>query len=864
MKKILQVISWLKPYISNVIIFTLFVAGILIFYRQIAHINFHDLVVQMKTIPVRQFLLAILFTMCGYIALIGYDWSALRYIGKKLPLAFVAFTSFIGYSLSNTIGVSWLSGGTVRYRLYSRVGLSSSEIAMIIAFCVVGFGIGELLVGGMALTFHPDMLANYFAIPAWTVRSIAVGLLGFVFITLLLRSRSDGQLTWRQSTFKLPSTNILTGQLLFSMMDIAFAGAALYVLLSDTHQLPFMTFIAVFAIALVISVLSHVPGGVGVFEAVMVTAFHNTIPLEALTVALLSYRVIYYLIPFLVGVFLLIVSEGYITLKKRWSGVTQLEGGIGAVANVVSGVIPTAVSAVTFFSGVLLLVGSSISLSANNLKLLAEFFPLEIIELSHLMGGIVGMMIILLSFALWQRVRAALFLTGILFVSGAVISFVQTLDYDRALFLILALLLLVIGQHQFYRRARLFSGVFNLQGFLVTLAALAGFIWLLFFSFKSTPYQSDLWWQFTFNDQISRSLRTIVVAISTYVILYLFYALRPPKSHFELPDLEQLIRAEKIVNQQLNADANFLFTGDKYLLWGPEEKAFLMFGIQGRRWISLGDPVGEESDAYELLWKFKQQAEDNRYQAVFYQVGNEHLDWYINAGFSLFKLGEEASIDLKDFSIEGPARSKLRQSHSRAKRDGMSFSLAYPPHSPELLKQLKIISDEWLIAKKVREKGFSLGKFDEEYLSRFPLALIHEQGNLSAFANVFTTQMQQESTIDLMRHREGSSQATMEFLFIELMLKLKAEGYATFSLGMAPLYGLENRQGARKWDKFGSLIYKNGADFYNFDGLRLFKNKFKPEWKPKYLAIKQGKNPYMTMIDIASLISGNIIGVIKK
>ena len=863
MNKILQVISWLKPQLSNVIVFTLFVAGIVIFYKQIAHINLHDLISHMKTIPTRQFLLASLFTMGGYIALIGYDWSALRYIGKKLPIAFVAFTSFIGYSLSNTIGVSWLSGGAVRYRLYSRVGLSSSEIAMVIAFCVVGFGIGELLVGGMALTLHPDMLADYFSIPAWIVRSVAVVLLGFVFITLLLRSRSDGQLTWRKSTFKLPSINILAGQLLFSMMDIALAGAALYVLLSDS-QLPFLAFLAVYAIALVISVLSHVPGGVGVFEAVMVTAFHNTIPLEALTVALLSYRAIYYLLPFLLGVLLLMVSEGYIILKKRWSGVAQLEEGIEGVAQVLNGVIPTAVSAVTFFSGVLLLVGSSVSLSAKTLTLLEDFFPLEIIELSHLLGGVVGMMLILLSFALWQRVRAALFLTSILFVSGAGISFVQTLDYDRALFLILALLLLVIGQHQFYRRARLFSGVFNLQGFLVTLAAIAGFIWLLFFSFKSTPYQHDLWWQFTFNDQISRSLRTIVVAISTYIILYLFYALRPPKSYFELPDSEQLIRAEKIINQQQNADANFLFTGDKYLLWGPEEKAFLMFGIQGRRWISLGDPVGDESDAYELLWEFKQKAEDSRYQAVFYQVGSEHLDWYINAGFNLFKLGEEASINLQEFSLEGPARSKLRQSHSRAKRDDLSFSLAYPPHSPELLKQLKIISDEWLIAKKVREKGFSLGKFDDEYLSRFPLALIHEQGNLSAFANVFTTQTQQESTIDLMRHREGASQATMEFLFIELMLKLKAEGCATFSLGMAPLYGLENRQGARKWDKFGSLIYKNGADFYNFDGLRLFKNKFKPEWIPTYLAIKQGKNPYLTMIDIAGLISGNIIGVIKK
>ncbi|MGB5445987.1 MAG: lysylphosphatidylglycerol synthase domain-containing protein, partial [Psychromonas sp.] len=330
MDKILQAFSWLKPQISNLIVFILFVTGIVIFYKQITHINFHDLVNQMKEMPVGNFLFASIFTIAGYTALIGYDWSALRYVGKKLPLPFVAFTSFIGYSLSNTIGVSWLSGGAVRYRLYSRVGISQSQIAMIIAFCVVGFGIGELLVGGLALSLHPDILANYFSLPSWFVRATALVLLGFVFITLLLRSRSHGELRWRKSVFKLPSTNILAGQLLFSLMDIAFAGAALYILLPDS-ELPFLTFLAVYAIALVISVLSHVPGGVGVFEAVIVTAFQNTIPLDALTVALLSYRIIYYLLPFLVGVLLLILSEGYLTLKERWSGVSQLEGTLAGV-----------------------------------------------------------------------------------------------------------------------------------------------------------------------------------------------------------------------------------------------------------------------------------------------------------------------------------------------------------------------------------------------------------------------------------------------------------------------------------------------------------------------------------------------------
>ena len=346
--------------------------------------------------------------------------------------------------------------------------------------------------------------------------------------------------------------------------------------------------------------------------------------------------------------------------------------------------------------------------------------------------------------------------------------------------------------------------------------------------------------------------------------MYINYALRPLKRKLDLPETVQLEQAHSIIKNQDNVDANFALLGDKHLMWSENKISFIMFGVQGRSCIALGDPVGSDSEAYELLWQFKQQAEDNRSKPAFYQVGSDHLDWYINAGFSLYKLGEEAQISLDEFSLEGSKRSKLRQSHNRAQRDGLIFKLEFPPYSSDLLDLLESISNDWLNAKGAREKGFSLGKFDRDYLQNFPLALVYENDELTAFANVLTTNTRIESSIDLMRHKESASDATMEFLFIEIMLAMQAKGYRTFSLGMAPLAGLESRKGASKWDKFGSLIYRSGGDFYNFDGLRKFKDKFKPEWKPKYLAINKGANPYLTMVDIAALISGDILGVIKK
>ena len=204
-----RIVSRFKYYGPSMLIFILFIVGISIFYREIQQLSLHALLGQLKALPADKIILACMLTLGSYTALIGYDWSALRYIGKKLPPAFVAFTSFIGSSLSNTIGISWLSGGAVRYRLYSRAGLTASEIAQIIAFCVVGFGIGEVLVGGVVLSAYPNIFSSHFSIPSSIVRVVAVSLVLFFITSLVLRSRSKGQLKWKKSTFDIPSVNIL-------------------------------------------------------------------------------------------------------------------------------------------------------------------------------------------------------------------------------------------------------------------------------------------------------------------------------------------------------------------------------------------------------------------------------------------------------------------------------------------------------------------------------------------------------------------------------------------------------------------------------------------------------------------------------
>lgn len=750
--------GWLRRHGSNLVMLGLFAVGIVVLYRLLHQIDIHQVRLQIHALAWSQIGLAALSTVAGYLALVGYGWSALRYIRKQLPLPLVAFTSFVGYALSNTIGASWLSGGAVRYRIYSRVGLSATEIALVVAFTTLGFGIGEVLVGGAALVVQPEVFAGYFGwSPDW-VRWGGGALLLLFVATLILRSRHEGSISWRKHKFRLPDTSILAVQMGFSMLDIVFAGTTLFLLLPDS-TLGIAGFLAIFAVALVIGVLSHVPGGIGVFEAVMLTALTSFLPAEQVTAALVVYRLVYYLVPFLLGTVLLIAAELFVGIKSRQPLPEPVRERYQALAGALGGAAPFALGGMAFLAGTLLLLGSSIPVAPATLDALDELFPVEIVELSHWFGGFFGAMLMLVSTALWKRINAAVWVTAGLLVVGALVSLVQTLDYDRAIVMLLGLGLLYATRGHFNRKSRLFVELRDVRWMLLTVAAMSAFVALLFFSFKHTPYQHDLWWQFAAADQAPRGMRTAVIAGATFVFFYLWAGLQAPRYRPALPGAGELETAKQVIAGQDNPDANFALTGDKALLFSCDKHAFVMFGVHGNNWVSMGDPVAmNEQDAVDLIWEFKCHAERNQDHAIFYQIRKDMMHHYIEADFTLLKLGEEALVPLADFSLEGSHRAKLRQARNRAAREELRFELVQPPHADTLMDELQAISDAWLAEKGVREKGFSLGFLDRGYLNQCPMVLIHEADQVSAFANVLVTGTRQVATIDLMRHRPPGEQ----------------------------------------------------------------------------------------------------------
>jgi phosphatidylglycerol lysyltransferase len=236
----------------------------------------------------------------------------------------------------------------------------------------------------------------------------------------------------------------------------------------------------------------------------------------------------------------------------------------------------------------------------------------------------------------------------------------------------------------------------------------------------------------------------------------------------------------------------------------------------------------------------------------------------IDLGLTLLKLGEEAHVPLAAFSLEGGGRRGLRRTVHEVERSGTSFEIVGPEYVDQLLPELEAVSNDWLAAKQTREKGFSLGFFDPDYLRHFPLALARRDGKIVAFANIWTSDTRETASADLMRFSSAAPRGVMEYLFVRLMLWARSEGYAMFDLGMAPLSGFEPRALAPAWHRLGRLVYRHGEHFYHFRGLRQYKEKFDPIWEPRYLATPGGLAIPRILANVTALVSGGLTGVVKK
>ena len=513
---------------------------------------------------------------------------------------------------------------------------------------------------------------------------------------------------------------------------------------------------------------------------------------------------------------------------------------------------PVVTGPFAFILGAVLILTGAAPITHDHLAALEESVPVPALETAHLASLLSGLALMGATTGLWRRRSSARMLALIAATVAAASALTRGFDLGPTLSSLILAVLLAATRRAFYRRSETMHDAFDLTD-LGVLGVFAGSVALGLWCYKSTPFDGGLFTRVGYTADPARFLRGTALlgaALLWVAARRLTGAVRPRSNR---PDQDTLDALRPLIEASPNTLARLALSGDKSILSSPAGDAFLMWASHGRSMVALGDPVGDPEAGKALMWRLREQADRLDARTVFYQVAPERLADYLDLGLALVKLGEEALVPLADFSLTGPGRKRLRQTHTRAVRDGLSFELVLPPLTTPLMTELAQVSQAWLAGHGRREKGFSLGRFDPAVLRRDPVGLVRLNGHIVAFANVWRGGAV-EASIDLMRHRPEAPAGVMEYLLIELMLWAKAEGFERFNLRMAPLSGLGEHRLAPLWHKIGRLLARRGSRFYGFEGLRAFKQKFDPVWVPRYLAAPP-RQVAAALIDVARLIA---------
>ena len=832
----------------------LFLVALEVLRLELAAVSWHEITNDVLNMPLAALTAAVGLTAMNYLVLAGYDVLAFRYIGKPMPTLPVVGVSVLAYAIAHNVGFAMLSGASVRYRFYSRLGVTAEELSRIVFSYSVTFWLGLLALGGLSLVVSPvrmpDLPGHQLLVPTgWALMATVAA---YLVATAVRRD----PIRIRGFSVPLPRPTLAVQQLLVSSIDWTLAGATLYVLL-PTSDLAFATFLGSYLIAVLLGMVSHVPGGVGVFEGLMVLLLKPYLASGDLLPALVVYRTIYYLLPFMLALVALVVDEA----RQRRTHVVRAGAWLGTVTEQIA---PRALAAFAFFSGSVLLWSGATPASPGRLDLIDRVIPLSVLEVSHFIGSVAGAGLIVLSQGLARRLDAAYYMTSTLIVVGMTASLLKGVDFEEAMLLLLMLLALRRARPAFDRRAAFFDTRFSGPWLAALTGALAASVWLGLFAFKHVDYSHELWWQFELHGEASRFLRASVGAAIVVLLFGVARLLRHAPHQVPPPAVSDLAAAALAIQQQPGTTSNLVFLGDKALLFNDDRDGFVMYGVQGRTWVAMGDPVGADEDITGLIRLFLEKSDDFGGVPVFYEIGPSHLHRYADFGMTFVKLGEEAKVDLSSFTTEGGRGAKFRQSVRRLEKDGAVFRIAPVEEIATLMPQLRAVSDDWLRHKAGSEKGFSLGFFDEAYLVRFPVAIVEHHGRVVAFSNVWLGADRVELSLDLMRYCEDAPKGVMEGLLVHLILWGKGQGYQRFALGMAPLSGFEESPLASLWNRLGAFLYEHGEAVYSFQGLRAFKDKFDPIWEPRYLAYPGGLRLPRILADTSALIAGGYKNILLK
>ena len=735
----------------------------------------------------------------------------------------------IAFAWSNFLTFGPLAGPAIRFWLYApaidrAADLQGGVVATAIAFMsgLAGWTAAVLLAGRI----HAGLL--FAALAALAATLIIV--LAVRWVATHLADGADSPIATQTAAIAL-----------VGWLDWLLAAAAFLCVVRAGHgPADPLSSLPTFFVGQVIGLVSLAPGGFGSADAYWIARFPGTLATGAGIIA--AFRLIYYVVPWTVASLVLLSwatrrAERRIEIARR------------VIASLIGG------------GGLLVMLSSASPALHARLLTLEQVIPLPLLEFGQVVAAMTGLLLLALAVKLARGYRAAFRATMVLLGIGAISTILKGFDWEEAL--VLGGLAVAAASH-----ASLFDRDSRgdwIEGPDVALAAAAV---AAFFVFGVLSQRTGVdgfarWMELGYRLEGSRFVRSAITLALAVLASAIYVALRAPAT-FRRPSAADVTRALDL-HSRIGGSSTpaMLANGDKSI-FTDGDRGLCAYRIIGPYLVVFADPVvrpDERSEFLDALFRFAGEA-DRR--PLFYQLSPEWIPPLHDRGYIFFKLGEEGQLPLSRVTTAGPAGKTFRQILRRAERDGVRFRVMPPYEVMRRMDELQDISDDWLASKSVAERQFSIGFFDREYLARFPCAVVEtsDGARIVAFANLLRGPMREEFSVDLMRYLSDGPKV-MDFLFASLFFYAKENGYRRFNLGMAPLASVGEVRGAHPRERLARLVFQHGEHWYNFQGLRFFKQKFEPDWQPRYISYQSAWEFPIAIAYVSALIAGGWMQVLS-
>lgn len=507
-----------------------------------------------------------------------------------------------------------------------------------------------------------------------------------------------------------------------------------------------------------------------------------------------------------------------------------------------------------FLGGLINIVSVAMPPVIKRLHIVLQLLPLNFVRAAHFIMLVFGLVLLVVSVNIYRGKRRAYVIAVILSFASIILHLTKAIDYEEAIASFILLSLLIVARRRFTVKSvelplvlETFSKVAMVL-FATFLYGVLGF-WFLdtkefhinftlresvaqtlkqiaFISNGITPYTHHAKWFLS-------SLRWLTIIVILYSSTILF---RPVLLIFK-KDESIRMRARRIIEQYGNSSIDyFKYWPDKTFFFSRSGEAVISYKVYKKIALVLGDPVGAAGSIKELLQSFIKHCHENDWHIALYQASSNLLSLYNELGLKYIKVGDEAIVDLSQFSLGGKNKKEFRTTINKFRRNNFTTEFLQAPLSKEIVGKLETVSKSWLMLQGRRERTFTLGQFRRDYVSQTPVFLVlDDKKDITAFVNLLPVYNKSEITIDLMRFLSNAPNGTMDYLFVELLQELKKQGLKRFSLGLVPMSGFQPKEIPNSIERTINTLFQSLNFLFRFKGIKAYKAKFANIWEPRYL-----------------------------